>query len=1051
MQICEGLHEAHEAGVVHRDVKPGNIIVDTKGRARILDFGLAMVTGEEKLTKTGSTLGTVGYMAPEQVSGRPVDHRSDLFSVGVILYEMLTGRRPFEGDNDAAIVRAITNSDPEPVARFKSGVTGELQQIVDKALSKDRELRYQHADGMLADLKRLELGATAAKKSRTWLWAAVVVLAAIVGYFAIDQFALSDESTNGWDNSVAVLVFRNLSTNPDHDLFCEGMTDEIIGRLSTIKDLKVTSMQSMLRFKGTDLHLKEIGKELKVDNILEGNIQIVGDDIRVRAQLIRVDDDAHIWSDRFDRKITSIFDIQDEISRSIAGVLEATLIEPEGVFVSRRGTDDIEAYNEYVKGRHFWRKRTQEGLTEAIEHFKNAVTIDPNYAAGWAGLADGWYMLANYGYIDHLTGHSRADTASARALELDPNLAEAQTSRAMTLVGRTEYDEAEKHFLKAIELNPGYAWAHLWYSNVHAARGDAQAAFAEIQLAYELDPLSPAALGSLGNHYRFAGDVERAIEYFNAELEIEPSHEHTHRMLMEIYLDQRDTLKAMEIAHQLIERVPDNYKSYTCKAWLLWQLGRLDEAEQLYQHAIEVAPDLWAPYADYAWFLQDGRGDYAQAIEQDEKAIKLDSLRASVRVNYAHRLRLLGRMDESIEQSKKAIELAPYDPESYRAYGWAIGNGLHRYEEAIEYMERGLELNPRHTRTLNSISLMYATVGRIDDALAAINKSMEIAPGASFPNRRKADIFAQAGMFDSAAAWFRKYHELRPNDQRSIVMLGNLNTFMRKYDVADSIYGTVASNPDATRRAWGRGNTIRPLLHQGRISEALALLKAGIVTDSAELGESPPLMSKFFQCFRLNILYMDDPQGALEAIDRYSRSYAAVGGDNDYILAFIKGARAIAMSAMGEVEDAKRTVKELINAAGDNSDNYLEMLYSQLAEINRFGSDFETAAEWMRKAVEIRADYNSSLYLGVELVGAGKYAEAVDVLGSAILIYDGGRYNAPDESVICHYYLGRAYEGAGRTADAVAQYEIFLDIWQNADEGLESVEDATTRLARLTS
>jgi len=1053
MQVCEGLHEAHEAGVVHRDIKPGNIIIDTKRRARILDFGLAMVSGEDKLTKTGSTLGTVGYMSPEQVSGKQVDHRSDLFSVGVILYEMLTGRRPFEGDNDAAIVRAITSSDPEPVARFKSGVTGQLQQILDKALSKDPSLRYQHADGMLSDLRRLEVDSTSPKKSKLGLWATIFVLAALVGYFAVDRFMIPEESPEGWTNSVAVLIFRNLSTDPEHELFCEGMTEEIIGRLSTIKPLKVTSTQSMLRFKDTNLDLKEIGKQLKVANILEGNIQIVGDNIRVRAQLIRVEDDAHIWTDRYDGEITSIFDIQDEISRSIADVLEATLVGGAESFVSRRGTDDIEAYNAYVRGRHFWRKRTQEGLTTAIGHFENAVAIDPNYAAGWSGLADGWHMLANYEYVDHLTGNAKADTASLMALELDPNLAEAQTSRGLVLRGQTMYHEAEKHFLKAIELNPGYPWAHIWYGSVLKALGRNEESAEQDQLAYELDPLSPAVIHTLARESRIAGNTEEAEEYLKAIQELEPSSGPAFQELTALYFDAGDTVRALEIADRMIQRIPDNWQSYNNKAWRLLQLGRLDEAQAMYLKSIEMAPDLWAPYFYYAFFFIDGRYDIEEAIRWLEKAVELDSLQARVRSNYAHFLRVAGRMDESIEQCKKVMELAPYDPDSYRAYGWAIGNGLHRYEEAIEYMERALEMNPRHENSHTSISLMYANIGRFDEALAAINRAIEL--GSLWPDQRiqrKAEIFAMAGMFDSAAVWFRKHYEIRPHNRRTIMMLGNLNTHLRRYDVADSIYGVMASVPDSFWRGWGRGYTIKPLLHQGRFAEALARLEEGIEIDRAELGNTAsPLRNKHFHAFRLCHLYLNDPQRAYEEMESNDQSYQASGAKNDFNTAWVASFKAIALAATGEVDRARKIVEELLSATGDNAENYLETYYLSMAEINHSGSDFESAVNWMKKAYEINESYNNSLYLGVALVSAGRFAEAVDILEIAISIYDGGRYGNPDESVIGHYYLGQAYEGDGRTDDAIEQYEIFLDIWKNADEGLESVEDAKARLARLKS
>jgi tetratricopeptide (TPR) repeat protein len=830
MQICEGLNKAHESGVVHRDIKPGNIMIDTENRPRIVDFGLATVSGEAKLTKTGSTLGTVGYMSPEQIVGKQVDHRSDLFSVGVILYEMLTGRRPFEGSNDAAVARSITDTAPEPIARFKSGTTGELQQIVDKALAKDVSLRYQHADGMVADLKRLTLTSTPIKKSKLGLWAAVAVVVILAGYFAVDGFMHPDmETVEGWTNSVAVLVFRNLSGDPEQDFFCEGMTDEIIGRLGTIKGLKVTSMQSMLRFKGTDLDLKKIGKELGVENILEGRIQISGDDIRVRAQLIRVEDDAHIWTEKYDRELKSVFAIQDDISRAIAKVLEATLVDSEESFASRHGTDDIEAYNAYIRGRHFWRKRTEEGMKTAIEHFENAVALDSNYAAGWSGLSDGWSMLARYSYLDHLTGYSKADTFSLKALELNPNLAEAHTSRGWVLYLQSKYHEAEKHFLRAIELNPGYPWAHQWYSQVLEAMGKAGEANNHEQLAYQLDPLSPAILHKAALASRNAGNFEKAIDLCKTVLELEPLHSGAFNRLTQIYFDFGDTATALETAERMIQQLPDDPSSYSTKGWVFWQLGRLNEAQKAYEKAVEIAPNRWAAHLNLAWFLQQGRNNLPEALIHIERAVELDSLQARVRIFYGHVLRMLGRMDESLAQSKKVIELTPYDAEAYRAYGWAIGNGYGQYEEGIKYIKKGLELNPNHVVCLRSIALFYTMIWKTEEALDAINRSFDIDNSWAQAYQRKARIFARAGMFDSALVWYQKHHELRPYDNHTFGMLGVLNTFLQNYDKADSIHDEYLSqSSDPISRGWARSNQCDQLLYQGRFKEALVCYQEDI-------------------------------------------------------------------------------------------------------------------------------------------------------------------------------------------------------------------------------
>ena len=859
MQICEGLNEAHNAGIVHRDIKPGNIIIDTKNKPRILDFGLATLSGEEKLTKTGSTLGTVGYMSPEQITGKNVDRRSDIFSIGVILYEMLTGRRPFEGDNDAAVVKAITDATPEPVSRYKSGVSGELQQVVDKALSKDPSLRYQHADGMLSDLKRLKTEPVPAPPRKIVLWVATAVVALVAGYFIYDQYIRTDPvAEEGWTNSVAVLIFRNLSSDPEQDYFCEGMTDEIIGRLSTIKNLKVTSMQSMLRFKGTDLDLKKIGQELGVENILEGSIQREGDSIRVRVQLVRVEDDAHIWTDRYVREVKSVFAVQDDISRAIANVLEIELSSEAATALVKRGTDNIEAYNAYIRGRHFWRKRSKEGMETAIKHFENAVALDPNYAAAYSGLSDGWHILAGYGYIARLIGYSKADTASLRALKLDENLAEAHASRGLVLRDQSKFNEAEKHFLRAIELNPGYSWSHNWYRGLLRGMGRNEEASAQLHIAHRLDPLSPRILLNLARESRRSGNLEKAKVYMESALEIEPSFALAYEDLSFAYLDDKDTVMALETANRMIQQIPDDWRSYTNKGWVLRQLGRLDQAQEAYEKAIEVAPNIFWPYYRMADFYWLGTSKSQVALKYAERAIALDSLQADPRILYSNILRSLGRHEEAVEQTKKVIDLTPYDAEAYRTYGWAIGTGLHRYEEAITYMLKALELNPRHINAFTSISLMYANLGKTDEALEAINKVIEIDKSDIFAIMRKAQIFAMGGIFDSAIVWYQKYHELRPYQEYYVRRLGDIHTVLRNYKVADSFYNSIKTHPDSVERGYGRIGNGKTLTYQGKFVEAIEKIREAIEIDRQEIYGSRPLLIKYNFCADINQLFTNN-------------------------------------------------------------------------------------------------------------------------------------------------------------------------------------------------
>ncbi len=1053
-QICDGLHKAHQSGIVHRDIKPANIIIDKDNKARILDFGLATVSGEEKLNKTGSTLGTVGYMSPEQIEGKTVDHRSDLFSVGVVLYEMLTNRRPFEGDTDAAVTRSIADNDPEPIARYKSGTTGELQQIVDKALSKDPSLRYQHADGMLADLKRLDVASTTSKKSRLGLWLAATLVVIIIGigylYLSKSSNKKSDDFT--WDNSVAVLIFRNMSNDPDEEYFCENMTDEIITRLGTIHNLKVISLQSMLRFRDSSTSLKEIGKQLQVDNILTGTLQLSGDSIRIRTRLIRVKDDAPIWSDKYtkDLKLNSIFAIQDDISQSIANVLKVTLLDTSKTFASNQGTDDIEAYNAYAKGRYFWRKRTKEGFDSAIKQFENAVKLDPNYAAGWSGLADAWMINAGYGYADQYTGYAKADTFSLRAVELDPNLAEAQASRGLVLYYQNKSQQAQQHFLKAIELNPGYPWAHDWYSQLLGSMGDDVGEMRELKTAYKIDPLSIPVLSNFGNLCGRQGDYLKAIEYYKQSLEIEPGLAWTYRMLTRDYLILKDSLKAIETADKMLEVIPDDDKSYINKGELLWKLGRLDEAEREYQKAIKLFPDLWEVYYEYSEFLADGKRDYKRALEISDKAVQLDSLQPLLLTDHSRLLQLGGRTDEAIKVAQRAIELAPNNANTYRNYGWIVGNGQQRYDEAIEYMKKALALNPRDLDTWWNISQMYAKIGKYKEALDAINKRMELGKSNFVNYWYKGEICCSAGMLDSA---FEAYSIYQAKEGRlmwfasTTIRMADISTALGKYKRADSLYRIIAMRDDVFG-GDGRRDQVGPLVRQGKLNEALRDLQKGIEVDSVEIGMCLPILKKYVDRADIYLDCLNEPNAAIEELKKARNVTEFVEHSKALWTAIIEGVTAEAMAESGDPIKAEKYLVRAMDKVDSSGTNALnEMIVSYARVLCKQGK----AKAGLEKIDTLEDNFYNDYYLGLCYLDDKNYSKTIEVLGRAIKSYDGTYFSDFGQTVLAEYYLGQAYEGNGQTDKAISQYEKFLNIWKNADEGIPSVIDAKERLAKLKS
>jgi non-specific serine/threonine protein kinase len=373
LQISDGLTAAHQAGIIHRDIKPQNILMGKDGRVRICDFGLAKAKRDVTLTQAGSTLGTVAYMSPEQAQGKEVDQRGDIFSFGVVLYEMITGQLPFKGEHEAAVIHSIVNDTPEPLARYKSDVPEKLQRIVGKAMEKDREMRYQHADDLGADLRNLK------------------------AEFETGVTKTLERVTKA-QPSIAVLPFTNLSADKEQEYFCDGMAEEIINALTHVEDLRVVARTSAFSFRGKEIDIRDIGKKLNVETLLEGSVRKAGNRLRITAQLVNVADGYHLWSEKYDRNIQDVFAIQDEISLAIVdnlkvrlfGKEKASLVKEKASLVKRR-TDDVEAYNLYLKGIYFSQMWTVEGFENAIECFEQALQEDPNYALAYAGVAEVYF------------------------------------------------------------------------------------------------------------------------------------------------------------------------------------------------------------------------------------------------------------------------------------------------------------------------------------------------------------------------------------------------------------------------------------------------------------------------------------------------------------------------------------------------------------------------------------------------------------------------------------------------------------------------------------
>lgn len=513
IQISEGLAKAHGKGIVHRDIKPQNIMLDGDGRVRICDFGLAKLRRDAMLTQVGTTLGTVAYMSPEQAKGEDVDQRSDIWSLGVVLYEMLTGKRPFGGEHEQAVIHSILNSTYQPLATADSRIPSVLESIVSKALAKNREERYHRTNDLLENLR-----------------AAKFDLESDVTKSVVAERKITP--------SIAVLPFANLSADKEQEYFCDGMAEEIINALTHLEGLRVVARTSAFVFKGKHQDVREVGKKLSVGTILEGSVRRAGNRVRITAQLINVADGYHIWSEKFDRDLADVFAIQDEISLSIADNLKVRLLGHDKDKMLKRYTHNLEAYDLYLKGRYHWNRRTPESLKKAVVHFEQVIEKDPEYALAYAGLADSYSMLPQVGVIPAKEAFPKAKVLASKALEIDETLAEAHTSLAFVLWSYDwDWIGMEREFRRAIELNPNYATAHQWFAMALLNLGRTSETVQEIERALELDPLSPIINTSAGFMYMFAGQEEKAEEHAKKTLDIDPAFGFAHIVLA--YLSER--------------------------------------------------------------------------------------------------------------------------------------------------------------------------------------------------------------------------------------------------------------------------------------------------------------------------------------------------------------------------------------------------------------------------------------------------------------------------------------------------------------------------------
>ncbi len=657
--LADALGAAHAQGIAHRDLKPANIMIDGSGRLKVLDFGLAKLfethVGTEKTmvadgdTAEGLILGTVAYMSPEQAEGTAVDHRSDVFSLGVVLYELATGERPFRGKNNISTISSILKDTPQSVTDLRQTLPRHLGRMINRCLAKEPDRRYQSVLDVRNELEGLRAEVTSgdvemragtlrrkpARKipRRTAIGTVAAIAIVLTAVFALKGLRDGDGAkparvAKGGGlaieaQSVAVLPFANMSGDPNNEYFSDGLSEELMNVLAKVPGLRVAARTSSFYFKGKTGDVADIGRQLNVATILEGSVRRAGDRVRVTAQLVQASDGFHLWSDTYDRTLDDVFAIQEDIAGRVVEALKITLLGTAATTLVQRPTQNMEAYDAYLLGQQRLARRRSDALEEAARHFQRAIDLDPHFAQAHAGLAQAYYQLSGYGALTSTEALEKAMPELERALELDPALGEGHALSGMIHGDKGDVEGAETSYRRAIELNPNYPMAFMWYALLMGGR-DLDRRDELIQKALALDPLSPVINTNIGYWLAWEGKSSEAIKQFEHVIEIDPGFVAGYQGLAEVYGNRLDRPeKALELYRKAMELDPGNLGSRLTVGFAYFSLGRTDEAMKTFKETIDRDAGYAPAYSSIGWLhANDGRLD--ELVRWDRRALERD-------------------------------------------------------------------------------------------------------------------------------------------------------------------------------------------------------------------------------------------------------------------------------------------------------------------------------------------------------------------------------------------------------------------------------------------